>query len=172
MFLRSANSSGRVVSGSVLTVILPLLTLTPANQSQAADGPFKGMAGNWSGPGNITVSGARERLRCRAHYRVSNSGSTVDLSIRCASDSYKFDLQGGINYTNGAVTGNWSESAHGAAGTISGTMSGSVIRVSATGPYFSALLSMATRGNSQSITLNSPGSQISSVTISLSKGSR
>jgi hypothetical protein len=31
---------------------------------------------------------------------------------------------------------------------------------------------MSTRGSTQSITLNSPGSQISSVTISLSKGSR
>jgi hypothetical protein len=130
------------------------------------------MAGNWSGPGNITVSGAKERLRCRANYGVRNSGATVELNIRCASDSYRFDLQGGINYTNGAVTGNWSESTHGAAGTISGTVSGGIIRVSATGPYFSALLSMATRGNTQSITLNSPGSQISSVTISLSRSSR
>jgi hypothetical protein len=168
MFLRSLLA--RVVSTLALAVVLSFLAYT--DQSYAADGPFTGMAGKWSGPGNITVSGAKERLRCRASYGVTNSGATVDLSIRCASDSYKFDLQGGINYTNGAVTGNWSESVHGAAGTISGTVSGGVVRVSATGPYFSALLSMATRGNTQSITLNSPGSQISSVTISLSRSSR
>jgi hypothetical protein len=168
MFLRSLPA--RVVAVPAFAIGLSFLAC--ASQGHAADGPFTAMAGKWSGPGNITVSGAKERLRCRANYGVTNSGSTVDLSIRCASDSYKFYLQGGINYTNGVVTGNWSESAHGAAGTISGTISGGVIRVSATGPYFSALLSMATRGNTQSITLNSPGSQISSVTISLSKSSR
>jgi hypothetical protein len=168
MLLRSLRA--RVVSVPALAVGLSFLAC--ASESHAADGPFTAMAGRWSGPGNIIVGGTKERLRCRANYGVTNSGSTVDLSIRCASDSYKFDLQGGINYTNGAVTGNWSESAHGAAGTISGSISGGVIRVSATGPYFSALLSMATRGNTQSITLNSPGSQISSVTISLSKSSR
>jgi hypothetical protein len=170
MFLRANISPARTLAG--IALVAALSCLASANRSQAADGPFTGMAGNWSGPGSITVSGARERLRCRANYNVSNSGSTVDMNIRCASDSYKFDLQGGVNYVNGAVTGTWSESAHGAAGTISGTASGGVVRVSAAGPYFSALLSMNTRGNSQSISLTSPGSQISSVTISLSKGSR
>jgi hypothetical protein len=143
-----------------------------ADLGHAADGPFTGMAGSWSGPGTITVSGTRERLRCRANYNVKNAGSTVDLSIRCASDSYKFDLQGFVNYVNGSVSGTWSESAHGAAGTISGRVRDGVIDVSAAGPYFSALLRMNTRGSTQQISLNSPGSQISSVTISLSKGSR
>ena len=168
MCRRFGNPAARALTGCALAFFL----LAATSQGQAAEGPFAGLAGTWSGPGNITVSGNRERLRCRANYNVSNNGSTVDLSIRCASDSYKFDLQGGVNYTNGAVSGTWSESAHGAAGTISGTVRDGRIQVSATGPYFSALLSMNTRGNTQSISLNSPGSQISSVTISLSKGGR
>lgn len=167
MLWRSAYPLAR--TGSAVALAAALLT-APADYGRAADGPFTGMAGNWSGPGTITVNGTRERLRCRANYNVKNAGSTVDLSIRCASDSYKFDLQGGVNYANGAVSGNWSESAHGAAGTITGSVKAGVIRVSATGPYFSALLSLNTRGSTQSISLNSPGSQISSVTISLSKG--
>jgi len=168
MYSRSATSFVRAISGATLATALTILP--SSNPVQAADGPVTNMAGSWSGPGTITVSGTKERLRCRANYNVSNGGSTVDLSIICASDSYKFNLQGGVNYTNGAVSGNWSESAHGAAGEISGSVSGGVIRVSATGPYFSALLSLNTRGNTQSISLNSPGSQISSVTISLTKG--
>jgi hypothetical protein len=147
-----------------------LSVLASVSPGQAADGPFTGMAGSWSGPGTITVSGSRERLRCRANYNVSNNGSTVDLTIRCASDAYNFNLQGGVNHNNGAITGTWSESAHGAAGEIAGTASAGVIRARATGPYFSAHLSMSTRGNSQSVSLNSPGSKISSVTISLNKG--
>jgi hypothetical protein len=166
MFARLKAPSAVAATAAVLAVTM----LAPTAAS--ADGPFTGLSGNWSGPGAITVNGQKERLRCRADYNVKNAGSTVDLSIRCASDSYKFNLQGGVNYVNGSVSGNWSESAHGAAGTISGTVKDGIIRVSAAGPYFSALLSMNTRGTTQQIALNSPGSQISSVTISLAKGRR
>ena len=166
MFARLKAPSAVAATAAVLAATM----LAPT--AARADGPFTGRAGNWSGPGAITVNGQKERLRCRADYNVKNAGSTVDLSIRCASDSYKFNLQGGVNYVNGSVSGNWSESAHGAAGTISGTVKDGIIRVSAAGPYFSALLSMNTRGTTQQIALNSPGSQISSVTISLAKGRR
>lgn len=166
MFARRALVSVCSASSLALALMLP----TPA--AAQAEGPFTGMAGAWSGPGSITVNGKAEKLRCRATYDVKNAGSTVDLAIRCASDSYKFELQGGVNYVNGSVSGNWSESAHGAAGTIAGTVKDGIIRVSAAGPYFSALLSMNTRGTTQQIALNSPGSQISSVTIQLAKGAR
>jgi hypothetical protein len=148
---------------------LVLALLTPKSLTLASDGPFASMKGIWSGPGSIVVNGNKERLRCRATHDVKNGGSTVDLSIRCASDSYKFDLQGGVNYVNGSVTGNWSEIANGTAGSISGTVNDGVIRVSATGAHFSALMSVNTRGSTQSVVITSPGSQISSVTISLSK---
>ena len=154
---------------SVSAFALALALLTPTSLALASDGPFASMKGTWSGPGSITVNGNKERLRCRATYDVKNSGATVDLSIRCASDSYKFDLQGGVNYVNGSVTGNWSETANGTAGSIAGTVSDGIIKVSATGPHFSALMSVTTRGNTQSVAITSPGSQISSVTISLSK---
>jgi hypothetical protein len=168
MFLRSVNPLVRAVSGTAFAIALTILPF--AHQGHAAEGPFANMTGNWSGPGTITVNNNKERLRCRAGYNVSNNGSTVDLQIRCASDSYKFDLQGGVNNNNGVLSGTWSESAHGAAGEIAGTVSGGVIRARATGPYFSAHLSLSTRGNSQSISLNAPGSQISSVSITLNKG--
>ena len=165
MFWRSIKPFIR--AASVLAVALCFAVPTP--QAQAADGPFTSMAGTWSGTGSIAVNNNRERLRCRGNYNVSNNGSTVDLTIVCASDSYKFNLQGGVNQNAGNITGTWSESAHGAAGEIAGTVKGGVIAARATGPYFSAHLSLRTSGNSQSISLNSPGSQISSVTISLTK---
>ena len=130
------------------------------------------MKGAWSGPGSITVNGNKERLRCRATYDVKNNDLTVDLHIRCASDSYKFDLQGGLNYVSGSVTGHWSESANGTAGAISGTIKGGVFRATVTGAHFAARMSVSTRGNSQSVAIDSPGSQISSVTISLAKSGR
>jgi hypothetical protein len=169
MRLHSENAYVRVAPAATILALALLLTMS-GSRNAAAEGPFTAMAGTWSGPGTITVNGNKEKLRCRASYDVKNAGSTFDLSIRCASDSYKFDLAGGVNYVNGSVTGSWSESAHGAAGTIAGNVSGGVIRVSAAGPYFSALLSMNTKGTTQAISLSSPGSQISLVTINLTKG--
>jgi hypothetical protein len=165
MFRRSTNVLVRAAAGTGFAMAQWLGA--PMAESQATE--FNSMAGAWSGTGVISVNNNKERLRCRANYAVSNGGTTVDLQIRCASDSYKFDLQGGVNARNGAITGTWSESAHGAAGEIAGTVKGGVITARATGPYFSAHLSLRTNGNSQQIALNSPGSQISSVTMALSK---
>jgi hypothetical protein len=162
MFSRFKNSLARTASGTALAI-----ALLAASEGQASE--FAMMAGAWSGTGTIAVNNNREKLRCRANYNVSNSGNTVDLQIRCASDSYKFDLTGGVNSINGALSGSWSESAHGAAGEIAGSVKGGAITARATGPYFSAHLSLRTTGNTQSISLNSPGSQISSVTMALTK---
>jgi hypothetical protein len=165
MFSRFAYPLVRTASGVALAAAL----LLPVTESRATE--FNGMAGAWTGTGTISVNANKEKLRCRANYNVSNGGTTVDLQIRCASDSYKFDLQGGVNAINGSITGTWSEAAHGAAGEIAGTVKAGLISARATGPYFSAHLSLRTTGNTQAIALNSPGSQISSVTMQLSKGS-
>ena len=161
--MRFPSLTGAMAAAAVL------LAIAVPGSAASADGPFTSMAGNWSGGGTITVNNNKERLRCRASYTTKNAGSTVELDITCAGDSYKFNLSGGVNYVNGSINGNWSESAHGAAGTISGSASSGSIRANGTGPYFSALLNMRTTGNSQSVSLSSPGSQISSVNISLAR---
>ena len=56
--------------------------------------PFAGLAGKWSGDGSIALTnGTTERLRCDANYVVSGGGDNLDLTLRCASDSYNFDLR-------------------------------------------------------------------------------
>ena len=108
MRLHSENAYVRVAPAATTLALALLLTMS-GSRNAAAEGPFTAMAGTWSGPGTITVNGNKEKLRCRASYDVKNAGSTFDLSIRCASDSYKFDLAGGVNYVNGSVSGSWSE---------------------------------------------------------------
>jgi hypothetical protein len=60
--------------------------------------------------------------------------------------------------------------SRGAIGNISGTSSGNQLSLRATSPVFSAMLGVATRGNQQSITIQSPGSEISAVAITLNRG--
>src|SRR4051812_42578590 len=51
-------------------VALAMALIAPDAQAQAS-GAFSGLEGAWSGTGTITLSsGASERIRCRAAYRV------------------------------------------------------------------------------------------------------
>jgi len=103
------------------------------------------MAGSWSGVGSLTMTnGAQEPLRCRANYHVGGNGSEMQLSLRCASDSYNFNLGGDVQSDGRAVSGSWSEATRNASGTVSGRVSGDRIQVVARGDSFSASLSLVT----------------------------
>jgi hypothetical protein len=141
-----------------------------AAQSQQP-GPFASLAGTWAGSGSIAMSnGSKERIRCRATYAVDAGGSNVNLQLRCASDSYKFELQGKVVYQNGEVLGTWNETTRRVAGQVTGSVNGNQINVRAAGQTFTALLSLTTRGDKQSISIQSPGSEMSEAVIALNRG--
>jgi hypothetical protein len=158
------------ITGSVVALALTLFAVP--GEVQAASGPFSGLSGSWAGPGTITLaSGARETIRCRAKYNVDGAGSSLNLALRCASASYKFELQSSISHDGSGVSGVWNEIAHKVGGTISGSASGETIQVRAEGP-FSALLAVNTRANQQSISIQSPGSAMQEVAINLKRHSK
>jgi hypothetical protein len=136
----------------------PLLAQSPA---------FAGLSGAWSGSGTIALAdGSRERLRCRASYRVSAGDSTLQQSLRCASDSYKFDLSSDVVSEGGRVSGSWSETSRGISGSLQGRASGGRIAVAVDSPAFSANLTLTTTGNRQSVSIVSQG-DIRNVSIAL-----
>jgi hypothetical protein len=159
-------------SNSILTVaaVAGLLGLVALPGTvQASSSPFPAMSGAWAGSGVITLaSGTKERIRCRANYDVDGGGSSVDLTLRCASDSYNFELQSNATHNNGAVTGNWSENTRHVGGNIEGSARGNVIHVRVSG-VISAELGVSTNGNQQSISIQAPGTEMQSVAISMSR---
>jgi len=131
---------------------------------------FAQMAGSWSGGGTLSLSsGTRERLRCRAQHSVGQGGRSLSLSIRCASDSYRFDLTSDVVNRRGRIYGRWSESSNGVSGTIAGRASGGRIRAIATSNTFTAGLSITTHGGRQSVTISPRETFISGVHIALRK---
>jgi hypothetical protein len=59
----------------------------PAGGSWAAEQAGKDLEGSWSGAGSVSfASGARERARCRAHYRRAGANSYT-VSATCATAS-------------------------------------------------------------------------------------
>jgi hypothetical protein len=150
-------------------VLLAWLCL-PTGATQAAVSPFAAMAGSWSGGGLINLSdGSRERLRCRASYDVGGRGDELHLSLKCASDSYNFDLASDVQYRGGEISGDWTEASRNASGTISGRASGGHIEAAASGQNFSAGLSLTTRGSRQTVSIRPQGTNITAVSLALDR---
>ena len=144
--------------------------LALAGAAHAATSPFRAMAGSWSGGGVLSMqNGEQERLRCRAAYDVAAGGEQLRLNIRCASDSYNIDLSSDVAYRGGDISGQWSEASHNASGTIEGRASGDRIEAQARGQTFSAGLSLTTRGSRQSVSIRPAGTDITAVTLELSR---
>jgi hypothetical protein len=132
-------------------------------------GPFAGLQGNWSGGGTITLaSGSHERLRCRAAYDAPG-GQTLALRLRCASDSYNFDLVANLTHQGDAISGSWSETSRNVTGSVSGRASGGTIQAVASSAVFSANLTLTTRGTKQSVSIRSPGTDLTDASITLNK---
>ena len=129
------------------------------------------MAGVWSGSGAVTMAnGGRERIRCRATYDVGGDGRAMRQSLRCASDSYQFSLSGNLGVREGGeLFGNWTESTRNAGGSVTGRVRDGQIRGMIEGGVFSAMVSVNTSGDSQSVSLTSQG-DVRSVAITLRRG--
>jgi hypothetical protein len=151
-------------------VLLASLCLPGGATHAAVSSPFAAMAGSWSGGGVLNTSdGNQERLRCRATYDVAGSGAELRLNLRCASQSYNFDLASDVEYRGGAISGSWTEASRNASGTLSGRASGDRIEAAARGDNFSANLSLTTRGGRQSVSIQPQGTNVTSVSLSLDR---
>jgi hypothetical protein len=153
----------------IFAVIALLVASVCSSASYAQSGPFAGMAGNWSGAGTVTLDdGSTERIRCRASYAVGEGGNGLNLTLTCASDSYKFNLSSNITAQGSAVSGTWNESSRNINGAIEGRSGAGNFQVVATAPGFSANISLTTRGTKQSVVIKAE-SQFKGASISLSK---
>jgi hypothetical protein len=161
-----------MIASSVARAGLLVAALSLAGApAQAAMSPFRSLAGSWTGSGIISLAdGNQERLRCRATYDVDGSGTALRLNLRCASDSYNFDLASDVEYRDGAISGEWTEASRNASGTIQGRAAGDHIEAAARGPTFSANLSLTTRGNRQTVSIRpQQGADISEVSLALNR---
>ena len=164
------ESSSRTFPAAMrLALFLVALVHFPVS-SHAQQRPFAGLSGSWSGGGSLrSASGQRERIRCRANYQVDENGTRLRQSLRCASDSYRFDVGGNIVADGGALSGSWSETSRNVAGSVSGRVNGGQIHARIDGAGFSANLIVSTRGDWQSVSIESPGHEITEVSVALTR---
>ena len=157
---------GQTIKASAIVAALVLSTSAGHAQSP----PFAGFDGSWSGTGTVSLSdGSNERLHCKAVYQVDGTGMVLRQTLRCASDSYKFDLSSDVTSHGDHITGNWSETNRNISGSLLGTAGNGKIDVKVEAAGFNATLSLHTAGNKQTVQLTSQG-DIRGVSITLVKG--
>ncbi|HZP78390.1 MAG TPA: hypothetical protein VFB45_19755 [Pseudolabrys sp.] len=163
----------RVSAGLRLAVLGGLLTAAPTVFA-AQQGPFAGLGGTWSGAGQIMLGGGRtEPIRCRANYAVGAAGNQLQLTLRCASQSFNFGFEGNAQSRAGAVTGTWRETSRNINGQVSGTARNGQIQVTVSGQDFSAGMTVASRGNRQSVAIRANGqADLVGADIAMSRGGR
>ena len=138
--------------------------------AQADPAAFANYAGSWSGNGTITIGdNSTERIRCRGTYTVDGSGNNLHQVLRCASDSYKFELTSNILARAGSITGSWSEASRGVNGSVEGSISNGQVTALVQTNGYAATFNVTTRGNRQSVAISSKG-ELRAVNISLARG--
>ena len=156
----------RLATIAVTATALACGTTLPAS----ADTPFSALAGSWSGSGQIRLdNGSSEQLSCKALYNPKESGATLGMSLRCASQSYKIELRSTLAYEGGRVTGSWEERTFNAGGEVTGRASAGAINLVFSGNV-SGSLSVTFGGSNQRVALTTKGSGLAGLSLNLSKG--
>lgn len=126
---------------------------------------FNALKGNWSGGGHVHFqSGETEKLRCTAHY--SSGGSSLSISIRCASTSAQIDLSGDLSGGGSNVSGHWHESAYGLSGGAHGSASASGVRLRISGDAQGSMV-LNVSGSQQTVALSTTGTTVTGVNVSM-----
>ncbi len=167
--LTQSPQLGRAFNMAALAALL--LLGAGADDAKSQPGPFSALNGSWSGGGTIKKSnGASERIRCRSAFE-SAGAANLSIRLRCASDSYNFDLTANVAYQGGAISGSWQEATRSVVGGISGhsTGEGRQVQAVAQAPGVTSNISMTTRGNRQLVSIVTPGAEVPEITMSLEK---
>ena len=124
--------------------------------------PFSDFAGQWVGSGAISLANnQQEPIKCRAAYDVLEEQHNLQLDIRCASESYKFELRGTATDKGGRISGSWTEATRNATGTLSGVADHNRLQVLAKGTAFTATLTLIIQGNKQTVSIKSQDAKTS-----------
>lgn len=136
-----------------------------------AAGIFSAFAGSYRGTGKISdVNGKSETMTCRSTNAPSSDGIAMNLSLTCASDSYRVDFHADLFTDGEALRGKWSETTRSVEGNISGAITPSVINAVTTAPGFTAnIMIQVQKSGRLDIDLSAKGMTINHVQVSMKK---
>jgi hypothetical protein len=153
-----------------LAAVVAIALCAAAAPARAASGPFSALGGHWRGAGHIELAnGSKERIHCRASYEVEPGGRAMHQALRCASDSYNFELRSDVESHGNRISGYWSELSRNVSGKLSGYFRHGRIEITVKTGEFTAQLILVSHGNRQSVTIQSKGAQFTGASIHLTR---
>lgn len=169
-FTRTSWVISRMRSLNLFKAAAAVAVLAATNVAAArAESPFAELAGTWSGSGTARFDGGKtESLRCKGYYTTSNGPQNLGLSIRCANASAKVELRASLNYSNGAITGNWEERTYNQSGTVSGRASANKLNLAISGGIDGSM-SVSIAGNTHTVNVSTSGPSLKAINISMSR---
>jgi hypothetical protein len=169
MLSNSRRSIGVLAGGALFAMVAGATGMMTAAAAEQA-GVFISLSGDWSGDGTVnTNSGTTERIRCRASYVVNQRGDNLQQELRCASDSYKFEVSSTMIYDNGAIRGTWAERNENVIGELNGLVYPDRISGGVHGSLFTAKVAVITDGAKQSVNIEPTGTSIKAISIRMNK---
>ena len=131
---------------------------------------FKKLAGSWQGAGDLVLEdGTRERLSCRGYYVLKSEGNGLSIASLCSSPKRKFELRSLVAESASGVSGQWEERTFHATGQVSGSATGTTMKLSFSGTI-EGTISIALTGQTHSVNVSAAGAGIKGVSISLTRG--
>ena len=154
-----------------LAIFAAVLIIPTVNAHAEANAAFSLLNGSWSGSGQMRLEGGRtENLRCRASYTDRNNGSSLGISLRCASASSKVDLRANLKASAGTrVSGQWEEREFSTGGNASGTASGNHVSLAISGDLLTGSMSVTTNGARQSVSITTHNVSLKGIQIALAR---
>jgi hypothetical protein len=138
--------------------------------SETAGSPFAAFVGSWRGSGEATIKdGHRERITCRATYTGSDSGQSLTISLVCASDSYRFNVESYVEAQGQNVHGHWEEITRKVQGDLTGRVDGGQFKGTVNGGAFSVLMSIRATPNAQEVSMVPRGADVTDLEVVLKR---
>jgi hypothetical protein len=137
---------------------------------RATASPIEDLTGYWTGAGAVTLnSGNVERVKCAVTYKVSDGGSQIRQSMRCASADYSINSSADLKVKGTQVSGNWEEKTYSAIGEISGRYTGEAFSLAIRGANFTAAMTLNLSNCKQTISILPEGLEVKRISIALGK---
>jgi hypothetical protein len=151
------------MSGAALVAVLAF-----PSAAFAGDSPFSGLAGAWSGSGNVRLeNGKSERLKCKGYYNAKTAAA-LGMAINCGSAAFKINMRAMLTSAGGQVSGSWEEREFNQVGALSGKVTPSGFSLKFSGAISGTIL-VATSGSSQSVTISTGGPGFTGVNLQFAK---
>jgi hypothetical protein len=156
--LRTAT---RLVAASVCAGLL-------SASAVSAPGPFQPFIGSWNGSGQVRLQDGRgEQIKCLAYFTDRAPG--MSLALRCASSGSKIDLRAQLTSDGQRVSGTWEERQFNAAGSLTGSQTGSKLALTMDGGGLKATVVITASGTAQSFVMSTDAGTVRGAQISLVK---